>query len=309
MMTGRFDLRKELTAYRIAAEKGSQIATRLYIQWSQVFGARGVPPEEFAALVAETNESGGLGSRVAGIKIFADGAIGSATAAIYGTYHTAGSLPMAGNQQRPPSMKARGGHNVETSAYRQVSGQLIYRPERLTQMVETAHEAGWQVAVHAIGDYAADLVMDAFEATDEPNRHRIEHAMILSDAQIERMASLGCSLTFQPEFLLRFGHTYHRQLGDERASMLKRTRSVLDAGIPLSFNSDRPIVGGDPWDGIRMAETREGFDPSERCTRQEAISAYTVAGSRVNGDGETYGTLDPGSIAEFQLYDENPLEG
>jgi predicted amidohydrolase YtcJ len=295
MMTGSFDLRKELNAYRIAAERGCRIHTRLYLQWKEVFGPRAVPAEELKELIDALD---GTACRVAGIKIFADGAIASATAAIYGRF--------IGSAEKGPRLSrhataATGPEGVE------VDGQLIYRPERLTEMVRIAHEAGWPVSVHSIGDYSTDLVMDAFEATGEPSRHRIEHAMLLSDAQIERLARLGCSVTFQPEFLMRLGHAYRRQLGDERASMLKRARSVLDAGIPLSFNSDRPIVGGDPWDGILTAEHREGFAQSERVSRAEAITAYTLAGSLVNGDGRFYGTLDPGCSGEFQLYDEDPM--
>jgi len=297
MMTGRFDLRQELAAYRIAAERGCQVATRLYLQWKPVFGPRGVPEAEFADLVRELDSSAGAGSRVAGIKVFADGAIGSATAAIYGRY--------TGKPANGPVIST-GGVAASGSASREVSGQLIYRPERLLEMVIRAHDAGWPVAIHTIGDYATDLVMDAFAATGEPSRHRIEHAMLLSDEQISRMASLGCSLTFQPEFLARFGVSYRNQLGPDRAARLIRTRSVLDAGIRLSFNSDRPIVSGDPWAGIDLAVNREGYDPAERCTRREAVLAYTVEGSRVNGDGDYFGTLAPGTDAGILVLDEDP---
>lgn len=294
MMTGRFDLRQELQAYRIASEKGCRIATRLYVQWREAFGPRAVPEGELRELIDSLDPKPNNGVRVAGMKIFADGAIGSATAAIYGAY--------TGRPATGPRISRRG-HEVATEG---VSGQLIYKPERLNEMVRIAHEAGWPVAVHAIGDYAADLTMDAFEATGEPSRHRLEHGMILSDAQIDRLARLGVWLTFQPEFLLRFGRSYKAQLGEERASMLKRTRSALDAGIKLSFSSDRPIVAGDPWDGILMAEKREGYDPRERCTREEALRLYTVEGSRVNGDGDAYGSLQPGSYAEYQVMEEDP---
>lgn len=299
MMTGRFNLREELRAYQTAAEKGCRIATRLYLQWREVFGPRGISLEELNDLIGGLDAKPANGVKVAGIKIFADGAIGSATAAIYGRYQGQGD-------PNGPRI-TRHGHEAGATSDVDVSGQLIYRPEKLKEMVRVAHDAGWPVAIHSIGDYSTDLVMDAFEATNEPSRHRIEHAMILSDSQIERIAKLGCSVSFQPEFLLRFGHTYRAQLGAEKASLLKRTRSVLDAGIPLSFSSDRPIVAGDPWDGIRMAELREGFDPSERCTRSEAVDAYTVAGSMINGDGGDYGTLQEGAYAEFQLFEENPL--
>ncbi len=277
MMTGRYDLELEIAAYRLAAERGMPIHTRLYVQWSRVFGPRGIGPEklrELAVPPSGSSKSVGIG----GIKIFSDGAIGSGTAAIYGSYG-----PEAGDRLRS-------------------SGQLIYSPEKLTEMVLRADEAGFQVATHAIGDYAADLVMDAYEATGSPSMHRIEHAMILSDAQIERLANLDCIVTFQPEFLMRFGHSYRRQLGDERASRLKRTRSLLDAGIRLAFSSDRPIVSGDPMDGVRMASDRpDGFDPAENCTRFEALLAYTKSAALASGVRETMGSLEPGMPSEFHV--------
>lgn len=289
MMTGRFHLERELQAYRIAAERGCAIETRLYLQYGVVFGRRALAPEHFADL---TRHKPGDRWKVAGIKIFADGAIGSGTAAIYGNY--------AGKPSEEPILSRHMG--VATHPTRHVSGQLIYSPDKLRQRILRSHEAGFQVAVHSIGDYSTDLVMDAFEATGEPSRHRIEHAMMLSEAQIERLAKLNCFTTFQPEFLARFAGNYTRQLGPEATSKLIRTRSVLDAGIRLSFNSDRPIVTGDPWVGIRAAVNRpEAFDASENCTLAEALTAYTVGGAEVNGDGHAYGSLEPGSIADLQV--------
>jgi predicted amidohydrolase YtcJ len=145
------------------------------------------------------------------------------------------------------------------------------------------------------------LVLDAFEATGCADRHRLEHAMILSDEQIERVQKLNPFVTFQPEFLMRFGHAYRLQLGEDRTAKLKRSRSVLDAGIRLSYNSDRPIVPGDPLDGIRTAVHRpDGFDAGENVTLAEAVRAYTVAGAAVCGD-ETLGSLGAGEPADYQL--------
>jgi predicted amidohydrolase YtcJ len=109
----------------------------------------------------------------------------------------------------------------------------------------------------------------------------------------------------QPEFLLRFGHVYKRQLGPEIASRLNRTKSVLDAGLKLSFSSDRPIVPGAPMDGIKAAVNRpEGFDQEENCTMNEAIIAYTVRGAEVNGDAGKLGSIEAGELADFQLRDD-----
>lgn len=290
MMTGRFNLLQELEAYRMAVDRGCRILTRLYLQWGEVFkrdgGWRSDEVREAVEGFASTPEC-----RIGGVKIFADGAIGSATAAIYGRY----SGEKTAGYSISRHAKDAAGHTEQ-----EVSGQLIYAPERLNQMVRIAHEAGFQIAIHSIGDYSTDLVMDAYSKLDNPSRHRIEHAMLLSDAQIERMARLGCHCTMQPEFLMRFGHSYRRQLGPERTASLKRFRSVKDAGIPLSFSSDRPIVQGNPQDGIQVATSRpEGFDGSENLTYEEAVEAYTVEAARANEDTGLLGGLEAGQLAKF----------
>lgn len=278
MMAGQFDLEKELRAYRLAAGKGCPIRMRLYMQWSAVFGRRALDPSRLKELVEEMD---GDRCKIAGIKIFADGAIGSRTAAIYGDY--------------APTPQHR------DSSASQHAGQLIYTPDRLKEMARIADEAGYQIAIHSIGDRSTDLVLDAYEELGDPSRHRIEHAMILSDDQIERMARLGIRCAMQPEFLIRFGHSYKRQLGPKRASLLKRAASVLKAGILLSFSSDRPIVEGDPIVGIGVAASRpDGFDPSESVTRQEAIRAYTGAAADCLQE-KAIGELLPGQWAEFRV--------
>lgn len=285
MMTGRYNLPLELEAFRLAAERGNPIRVRLCMQWGEVFrpdgsGTRTVRPD----LAELTKDFDSDRVKVWGVKIFADGAIGSATAAIYGRY--------TGSPE----------DTIE-------DGTLMYAPERFKEMVRMADAAGFPIAIHTIGDRSTDLVMEAYEQLPSANQHRIEHAMILSDAQIERMAKLGAHVTMQPEFLHRFGHAYKRQLGPERASHLKRTRSVLDAGISLSFNSDFPIVVGEPWIGIETASNRpEGFDPAENCTRAEAIRAYTEMGAVANHDEGRLGTLKAGELADFQVLAPSTVE-
>lgn len=280
MMTGRFNLDQELQAYGLAAERGARIRLRLYVQWGAIFGPRKISAHRLEELTGAMDPAT---CRVAGIKIFADGAIGSGTAAIYGAYEGDDSGPVS-------------------------SGTLMYSQDRLRHMVHTAHDAGYQIAIHSIGDYSTDVVMDALAETDEPKRHRIEHAMILSDAQIDRLASLGCSVTMQPEFLIRFGHAYLAQLGASRRSMLKRAHSVLAKGIPLSFSSDRPIVAGDPRDGIKSLTRRpEGYDPSENISMADAWLGYTERAAAANGDSTLMGSLSAGQLADFQVLESDPM--
>jgi len=276
MMTGRWHLLRELEAYRIAAERGCAIRTRLYLQWKTVLGPRAFDRSEINAQIAAMDDS-----RVAvrGLKIFADGAIGSATAATYRPYPNGGT------------------------------GQLIYSEDKLKEMVRLGDDAGFSIAIHTIGDRSTDLVMDAFAATPDPARHRIEHAMILSEAQRDRIADLGAHVTMQPEFLMRFGHAYQAQLGPEISLGLKPVASLLRRGTRLSFNSDRPIVAGHPWDGIAAAVNRPaGFDPAENVTEDTAIALWTSGGADANQD-PGQGTLNPGAWADLALYSGAPSKG
>ena len=276
MMTGYCNLEKELEAYRLAAEAGAPVRLRLYLQWSPLFGPRALDEHRRKELTSAMEADY---CKVAGAKIFADGAIASATAAIHGEFTTGGN------------------------------GQLIYSPDRLKAMVATAHDAGWPVSVHSIGDRSTDHVLDAFEATDGPARHRIEHAMILSDQQIDRLAQLNCHVAMQPEFLMRLGHAYRRQLQPDVAQTLKRAKSCLDKGVRMSFNSDRPVVQGNPWDGINTATARpEGFDQGENVSLDQAVALYTEGGADANGELGLMGEIAEGNFADFQVYRSDPTK-
>jgi len=266
-MTGRWNLRQEIATYdAVAAETGFAFA--LYVQWADVFGPRGIEAEALREIALKSGKV-----HVAGIKIFADGAIGSATAAVHEPYITTGE-----------------------------TGALIYAPDRLTSMVVTATEAGFATCVHSIGDRSTDLVLDAFEASGDPSRHRIEHVMILSDAQIERLAKLNPLVSMQPEFLTRFRTGYRNQLGPERASKLVRLKSVVDAGLRVVLNSDRPIVLGDPWVGMKCATDRpDGYDPAENIDFDHAFAMYTHLAAEACGW--------QGDAVAFLLYEEDPRTG
>lgn len=267
---------RDLPAYELAAKRGCPIQMRLYMVWRDVFGPRADRERIESLRKPQANP------RVCGVKLFADGAIGSGTAAIYGAYLG----------------KPEAEH----------SGQLMYPPETLSERVRIADEAGFVVTTHAIGDYALDVVLDAYEATGNSARHRIEHAMLMSDSQIERARRLGVSLAMQPEFLHRFGHAYRAQLGPERAARLKRFRSVLDAGIALAFSSDRPICAGNPWTGIDTACCRpDGFDASENLTRAEAIGLYLGPAADIDDDKGNFGRLEPGESPFAIVTETDPL--
>lgn len=274
MMTGRWNLAQELTAYRLAAERGCAIRTGVCLQYASVLGPRGIDPDKLKEL---TSAFEAVGGHVVGVKIFADGAIGSATAGIHSQFKTTGG-----------------------------QGTLIYAPDKLTEMVRKATDTGWRVVIHSIGDRSTDHVMDALEASGDPSRHRIEHVMILSDQQIQRLKRLGCPVTLQPEFLSRFGHAYRSQLPDDVWPRLIRARSLLDAGVPISASTDRPIVIGLPEVGIKaLVERPEGYDPSEALTEEEALLCWTDWASRDRGTGEFIGGVRVGRQADLRWFDQS----
>lgn len=278
MMTGRWDLDKELQAYRIASERGCKVRLRMYLQWREVLGERAIDQARLKELTDAMNPEL---CQVLGLKVFADGAIGSATAAIYSNFKTTGR-----------------------------NGKLIYPEPELARILAQIDAEGWRCSVHTIGDRSTDLVVEAFEKTAEPSRHRIEHAMILSDAQIERMARLGSHVALQPEFLYRFGHAYRAQLPDDVWPALIRVKSLRHAGLSLSFNSDRPIVVGNPWVGIYAAACRpEGFEPGEEVPVSEGIEFYTIGGAVANFDSDWLGSVKEGMGADFQIYRREDVEG
>lgn len=277
-----------LQAYGAVAEEPDSLEMRLYLHWKDVFGPRAIHPE----LIQQHR------ALIAGVKIFADGAIGSATAAIYGKFTSNPKSQPAGGKSRTDAASATN---------RAADGLLMYPPDRLTEMVCIATEAGFQVATHAIGDLAVDLVMNAYEASGEPARHRIEHAMILSDEQIDRLVKLGCFVSVQPEFLSRFGDAYRTQLGPERGSQLIRTKSMRERGVKVSASTDRPIVEGDPLLGLQMLRTRPfGFTEQENIGGAEALPLWLGEASLANGTAPQL--LMPGQPFRANFFQKDPRE-
>lgn len=270
MTTGSVNINDEMLAYQEVLED-LPARVRLYLDWDVRFDS--VQKKFFETENLQINDT----LRINGVKLFADGAIGARTAAMSEPYT-----------------------NGET-------GYLIYEQKELNEKVRRADEERLQIAIHAIGDSAVEVALNAYEKTNNPSLHRIEHAMVLSQKQIENIKKLGIKLAMQPEFLLRFRNSYFKALGEKRASKIKPIRTLLESGISVGFSSDRPIVSGDPWLGIQAAVSREGFASEEKISLEMALRAYTSGGAEVNGETK-YGGLKPGQYADFQVYEHSPLE-
>ncbi|WP_262697933.1 MULTISPECIES: amidohydrolase [Streptomyces] len=195
-------------------------------------------------------------------------------------------------------------------------GELQDDPEVLADTIVDGHLAGWQLAVHAIGDRAADVALDALERAQRLRprpgaRHRIEHAGLIRPDQLPRFARLGVSAVVQPNFLRYFGDDYAAIMGEARAPWLYRGKAFLDHGIPLVGSSDRPVTDGSPLRAIqfmveRTSESGQVIGPDEGITLDEALRAYTVAGAFACHWEDSLGSLTPGKLADLVVLGDDP---
>ncbi|MFJ3583260.1 amidohydrolase [Streptomyces sp. NPDC090127] len=196
------------------------------------------------------------------------------------------------------------------------TGQLQADPDHLTSLIVDGHLGGWQLAVHAIGDRAADLALDALERAQELRprtdaRHRVEHAGLIRPDQLPRFARLGLSAVVQPNFLRYFGDDYATVMGTERAPWMYRGRGFLDHGVTLVGSSDRPVTDGSPLRAVQFMVERASLSgqligPDEAITVDEALRAYTVAGAYACHWDDTAGSLSPGKRADFVVLGDDP---
>ncbi len=176
-------------------------------------------------------------------------------------------------------------------------GQLTVPPEALVPLLRRAVEAGIVPAVHAIGDHANTLALDAFEALGA--RGSIEHAQLLAESDYPRFAVLGVEASVQPEHAMDDRDVADR-LWPERTGRLYAFRSLLDAGATLLLGSDAPVSPLDPWVQIAAAVARErdgrpAWHPEQRITAAEALAASSRSSVAV------------GQPADLVITDYDPL--
>ncbi len=195
-------------------------------------------------------------------------------------------------------------------------GQLQDDPEVMRAAILDGHAAGWQLAVHAIGDRAVDFALDALAEAQsavvrEDARHRIEHCGLVRPDQLARIASLGVTPVVQPAFLWAYGDDYSAIMGAERAPWLYRGRSFLERGVVVAGSSDRPVADGNPLRGVQfMVERRSrgglSVGPEEAVSVGEALAAYTLGAAYACRRERDSGSLAVGKLADFVVLDDDP---
>jgi predicted amidohydrolase YtcJ len=200
-------------------------------------------------------------------------------------------------------------------------GMPNWDPEELKRAVAAVDALGFSPHIHAIGDAAARMALDAIEYANAENgardrRATIAHTQLVDDADIERFVQLGVIANFEP-YWAKFDSWQTEltapRLGPDRTDRQYMIRTILDTGAPISFGSDWPVTTFAPLAGIQVAVTRqmtegdnrEAWVPGERISVEQALAAYTSGVSFQAGD-ERGGVLRPGARSDVVLLARDP---
>ncbi len=194
---------------------------------------------------------------------------------------------------------------AERVAMRSGGGVWRTTPEELRELVARATGAGLQVAAHAIGDGAIEAMCDAVEAAGGSGlRHRVEHCTICPPDLQARLGKLGMVAVMQPA-AARFGRVASALFfpAQDRRHLAAHA-PLLKARVALAFSSDLPVTSEpNPWAGMRAAVE----DQVNGISALAALRAYTVGGAFATFEEGVKGTLDPGMVADLQVYERDPI--
>ena len=196
-------------------------------------------------------------------------------------------------------------------------GTLTMNQEELNDYVLRAHRQGYQVACHAIGDLAIEMIINAYEHAQtifpRPDcRHRIEHCTFPDAALIDRIARNHIVVNTIPQCVYSSGDAYIRQYGD-RMRYGYAQQAFIKAGVVSAFSSDSPIAPIDPMQGLYSACNRVTYAGAEAWREEEvsmlqAIRMYTRNGAYLSFDENKKGSLEPGKLADFAVLSEPILD-
>ncbi len=198
-----------------------------------------------------------------------------------------------------------------------LKGIQLYTQEEADDILIKAHNAGFNVTAHAVGDAAVDVILTSIERAmaqnPRPCRHRIDHCGIVNEELLDRIEKAGIVTIPNPGFFNENAEIYVKYYGD-RVNYMFPLKSYLDRGITAALGSDAPVIEADPMIGIYGALTRadkvSGVVAGE-CQRigiMDAIRMYTYNGAYASLEEDIKGSIEPGKLADLVILSENILE-
>ena len=235
--------------------------------------------------------------RLGGLKGFVDGVISNRTAALLEPYSDEPST----------------------------SGASRMTPAELERLVERAHRGGFQVELHAIGDRAVRMSLDACRASEEKAAQsglslpdypcKIEHIEVVDEADLPRFAALRTAASMQPSHMTYDNEpqNYNPERLGSRVKLAFAWRSLEKAGALLVFGTDWPVMPLEPRIELFAATTREHFNgkpdggwiPAEKVALEDAVRHYTLDPARAIGRGAELGSIEPGKLADLAVFDRD----
>ena len=191
--------------------------------------------------------------------------------------------------------------------------------EELDEFFALARAAGMQVNGHVIGDLGVERLLDAIERNKVTveERFRLEHASIVSPANLSRFATLGAIASLQPVFIGEYQRWGTDRVGETRAPWIMPIRDLVDTGARLAASTDYPASdSGDPRTTLNGLVSRTGFDgkPAGGWYPEQAVDVETALAAMSSGNAyaafqeDTLGMLTPGRYADFTVLAEDPRE-
>ncbi len=234
--------------------------------------------------------------KIAGLKGFVDGSLGSSTALFFDPY--------SDDQEKRGLLAAD-----------------MFPEGIMEKRLRAADQAGLQVAVHAIGDEANHIILGLFEKIMNDNgyrdrRWRIEHAQHLTPGDFELFGKLRVIASVQPYHAIDDGRWAAEKIGDERAHHTYAFQSLLECGAVLACGSDWTVAPINPLTGIYAAVTRrtldgnnpDGWIPEQKISLEEAIKGYTLNAAFTEFAEHLKGSLEEGKLADVVVLDQNLFE-
>jgi predicted amidohydrolase YtcJ len=278
----------------------SCLAALQYLRENGELGIRAVKNinKDFIPTALEMGLRWGFGDdwlRIGGVKLFADGALGSRTASMIEPYEG------------------------DPNNY----GIVVTDKEEMAEIVTIASKAGLPATVHAIGDKAVHDVLDMYETvrgvesaqgiSRSTRRHRVEHVQMIHVSDVDRLAELELIASMQPIHATSDYEVADRYWG-RRAALAYNPRIQLDRGVTVTFGSDSPYDHLNPFAGIHAAITRrrrdgtpqvDGWYPEARISVDEALHGYTAAPAYTAGMENRLGKIAPGFLADLVVIDRD----